>query len=113
MTTAGSVGAALALVTAVVVLRVPHFAAPAAVATLAEPAPATRIKAVHPLVATPFYRVRNNANAGTRGVVRVRVPRATLAVFGLPYNPRRAADPITADLIVDSTGMVAALRFVQ
>jgi hypothetical protein len=113
VTTAGSVSTALALVTAIVVLRLPYFAAPAAVTTLAQSAPATGVKGARPLVATPFYRVRSNALAGTRGVLRVRVPRATLAVFGLPYNPRRAADPITADLIVDSAGMVAALRFVQ
>ena len=68
-----------------------------------------------PEVATPFYPVymTGAAVAGARGVVRVRVPRATLAVFGLPYNPRRATDPITADLVVDNGGMVTALRFVQ
>lgn len=69
----------------------------------------------HPEIATPFYPVYVTAAAvaGARGVVRVRVPRATLAVFGLPYNPRRATDPITADLVVDNGGMVTALRFVQ
>lgn len=69
----------------------------------------------HPEVATPFYPVYMSgaAVAGARGVVRVRVPRATLAVFGLPYNPRRATDPISADLVVDNGGMVTALRFVQ
>ncbi len=69
----------------------------------------------HPEIATPFYPVymTGAAVAGARGVVRVRVPRATLAVFGLPYNPRRATDPITADLMVDNGGMVTALRFVQ
>lgn len=69
----------------------------------------------HPEVATPFYPVymTGAAVAGARGVVRVRVPRATLAVFGLPYNPRRATDPISADLVVDNGGVVTALRFVQ
>lgn len=69
----------------------------------------------HPEIATPFYPVyiTSAAVAGARGLVRVRVPRATLAVFGLPYNPRRATDPITADLMVDNGGMVTALRFVQ
>lgn len=71
--------------------------------------------APHPEIATPFYPVYMSgaAVAGARGVVRVRVPRATLAVFGLPYNPRRATDPISADLVVDNGGMVTALRFVQ
>lgn len=69
----------------------------------------------HPEIATPFYPVYmpGAALAGARGLVRVRVPRATLAVFGLPYNPRRATDPITADLVVDNGGVVTALRFVQ
>lgn len=77
--------------------------------------PAPLATLTHPEIATPFYPVYMTAAAvaGTRGVVRVRVPRATLAVFGLPYNPRRAADPITADLVVDNGGMVTALRFVQ
>ncbi len=77
------------------------------------PAPLAELR--HPEIATPFYPVYMTAAAvaGARGVVRVRVPRATLAVFGLPYNPRRATDPITADLMVDNGGMVTALRFVQ
>ncbi len=53
------------------------------------------------------------ARHAARNVVRVRVPRTTLAVFGLPYNPRRAGDPIIADLVVDNGGMVTAVRFVQ
>ena len=78
-----------------------------------DPTPLATIS--HPEIATPFYPVYMTAAAvaGARGVVRVRVPRATLAVFGLPYNPRRATDPITADLVVDNGGMVTALRFVQ
>lgn len=78
-------------------------------------APAPLAALSHPEIATPFYPVYMTAAAvaGARGVVRVRVPRSTLAVFGLPYNPRRATDPITADLVVDNGGMVTALRFVQ
>lgn len=81
-------------------------------AVLAPPAVAS---VSHPEIATPFYPVYmpGAALAGARGLVRVRVPRATLAVFGLPYNPRRATDPITADLVVDNGGVVTALRFVQ
>lgn len=82
-------------------------------AALQAGAPLARM--AHPEIATPFYPVymSSAAVAGARGVVRVRVPRATLAVFGLPYNPRRATDPISADLVVDNGGMVTALRFVQ
>jgi anti-sigma factor RsiW len=78
-------------------------------------APARVAGISHPEIATPFYPVymTGAAVAGARGVVRVHVPRATLAVFGLPYNPRRATDPITADLVVDNGGVVTALRFVQ
>lgn len=78
-------------------------------------APAPLAALGHGEIATPFYPVYmpGAALGGARGVVRVRVPRATLAVFGLPYNPRRATDPITADLVVANSGMVTALRFVQ
>lgn len=72
-----------------------------------------RVAATQPQVATPFYPVFGAGQHVTGGVVRVRVPRTTLAVFGLPYNPRRAGDPIIADLVVDNGGMVTAVRFVQ
>jgi hypothetical protein len=69
----------------------------------------------YPTVATPFYPVYapRSGLAAVRGVVRVSVPRATLAVFGLPYDPRRARDPITADLLIANSGVVTAVRFVQ
>jgi hypothetical protein len=64
---------------------------------------------------TPFYRIYAGGAriAGANGLVRVQVPRATLAVFGLPFDPRRANAPIMADLLVDNVGMVTAMRFVQ
>lgn len=76
-------------------------------------APAAPLAAARPQVATPFYPVFGTRQHVARGVLRVRVPRTTLAVFGLPYNPRRAGDPIIADLVVDNGGMVTAVRFVQ
>ncbi|MGE3848948.1 MAG: anti-sigma factor [Gammaproteobacteria bacterium] len=76
-------------------------------------APTAPLAAARPQVATPFYPVFGAAQHAARNVVRVRVPRTTLAVFGLPYNPRRAGDPIIADLVVDNGGMVTAVRFVQ
>ncbi len=76
-------------------------------------APTAQLAAARPQVATPFYPVFGAAQHAARNVVRVRVPRTTLAVFGLPYNPRRAGDPIIADLVVDNGGMVTAVRFVQ
>ena len=92
--------------------------APSAVPTMAAiaAAPASPGTSYRPAVVTPFYPVR--ARAGARlaqapGVVRVNMPRATLAVFGLPFNPRRADDPIAAELLVDNAGAVTAVRFVQ
>ena len=109
LTSAALAASVLALLGVVLAHAVRDGAAldPAPLATVSHPS--------HPEIATPFYPVYMTAAAvaGARGVVRVRVPRATLAVFGLPYNPRRATDPITADLVVDNGGMVTALRFVQ
>ena len=105
--TRGAVAAAVMALLGVVLTNAVHDGAQLA------PPPLAELR--HPEIATPFYPVYMTAAvvAGARGLVRVRVPRATLAVFGLPYNPRRATDPITADLMVDNGGMVTALRFVQ
>ena len=108
-------GALTAAVTLLLSIVVSH--APATRTTAARLSPVSRQLAMSapPQIATPFYPMYATGAgvSGVRGVVRVRVPRATLAVFGLPYNPRRARDPITADLVVDNVGVVTAVRFVQ
>ena len=46
-------------------------------------------------------------------MLRVRLPRSAMLAYGLPVNPDRADEPITADVIVGNDGMARAIRFVQ
>lgn len=46
-------------------------------------------------------------------VVRVRMPRSALVVFGLPVNEDRMADSVRADVLLGEDGMARAIRFVR
>jgi hypothetical protein len=46
-------------------------------------------------------------------VVRVELPRATLASFGLPVNAQRINEPVKADVVVGNDGIARAIRFVR
>jgi len=46
-------------------------------------------------------------------LVRVRLPRVSLAAFGLPMNEDRAATTVTADVLLGEDGVARAIRFVQ
>ncbi|MFN0110015.1 MAG: hypothetical protein ACKVZH_14265 [Blastocatellia bacterium] len=46
-------------------------------------------------------------------VIRVQVPRTTLASFGLPVNLERANDTIKADLLLAEDGSARAIRFIR
>jgi hypothetical protein len=46
-------------------------------------------------------------------IIRVEVPRAALASFGLPMSFERATEPIQAELVVGSDGLTRAIRFIQ
>jgi hypothetical protein len=51
---------------------------------------------------------------GERGsLVRIRLPRSTLATFGLPMNENRVADVVNADVLLGDDGLARAIRFVQ
>jgi hypothetical protein len=49
----------------------------------------------------------------TQQVVRVRLPRAALASFGLPVSEDRTAERVQADVVLDGVGMARAIRFVR
>jgi hypothetical protein len=51
-------------------------------------------------------------NEGGR-IVRVRMPRTTLASFGLPVNENRVAERIQADVLLGEDNLVRAIRFEQ
>jgi hypothetical protein len=46
-------------------------------------------------------------------VVRISVPRTTLAAFGLPVNYERAGEPVKADVLLSDDGIARAIRFVR
>lgn len=67
-------------------------------------------------LATAFFAVGDPARlaqAPHARMVRVQVPRATLANYGLPFNPELADQPIMADLLVGDDGSTLAVRFVH
>lgn len=66
-------------------------------------------------IATDFIPVtygNNGFEAGSQ-IVRVELPRSTLANFGLPMNMDRADHPVKADVLVGMDGVARAIRFVQ
>ena len=46
-------------------------------------------------------------------VIRVRLPRSVLGVFGLPLDEMRADEPIKADVVLGEDGLARAVRFVK
>lgn len=67
-------------------------------------------------IATDFlpvtYGGSNGFEAGSQ-IVRVELPRSTLANFGLPVNMDRLDRPVKADVLVGVDGVARAIRFVQ
>jgi hypothetical protein len=61
-----------------------------------------------PLVHDPFWAPGESAQ-----LLRVRMPRSSLAGFGLPLNEERVTETVRADVIVGQDGIVRAIRFVQ
>jgi hypothetical protein len=46
-------------------------------------------------------------------VIRVQMPRAALASFGLPFNLERANESVKADVLLGEDGLARAIRFVH
>jgi hypothetical protein len=46
-------------------------------------------------------------------VIRVRLPRSTMASFGLPVNEARAGEMVSADVLLGEDGLARAVRFIQ
>ena len=66
--------------------------------------------------ATPFLALTSLdaiSASGRNELVSATLPRATLAEFGLPVSPMRAAEPIDAEFLVGPNGGVLAVRFVE
>jgi hypothetical protein len=46
-------------------------------------------------------------------ILRVKLPRTTLVTFGLPVDPNREDQRVTADVLMTSDGLARAIRFVR
>jgi hypothetical protein len=67
-------------------------------------------------IATDFFPVGdgNASNLQDGGqLMRVELPRSTMARFGLPVNMARANERVKADVLVSADGLARAIRFVQ
>jgi hypothetical protein len=67
-------------------------------------------------IRTDFFRLDVPPRvAGQSGgvLVRVEVPRAVMASFGIPVNEELLERPVTADLLIGEDGMARAIRFVR
>ncbi|MFM2397959.1 MAG: hypothetical protein RL341_116 [Pseudomonadota bacterium] len=67
-------------------------------------------------VATSFMPLVGSERMSTQSlgwVVATDVPRASLSAMGLPYDPARAGDTVRAEMLVNPSGEVLAVRFVQ
>jgi hypothetical protein len=77
--------------------------------------PKTAPPAVVTELATDFFTVPYSEPLRpeeSRRIVRVQVPRSTLATFGLPVNAEWALEPIQADVLVGEDNLARAIRFV-
>jgi len=80
------------------------------------PAAAARLpKLLNTEITTDFFPVNYdgaaNLDAGGQ-IVRVELPRTTMANFGLPVNMERADERIKADVLLGVDGLAHAIRFV-
>ena len=46
-------------------------------------------------------------------LVRVRLPRSAMGVFGLPVDPGRDPERVQADVVLSDDGLLRAIRFVR
>ena len=65
-------------------------------------------------VATGFIPLMLEPDPLERGrLVRVKLPRSALTVFGLPVSEERSEERIQADVLVGEDGLARAIRFVR
>jgi hypothetical protein len=67
-------------------------------------------------IVTDFFPINygNTPNLQEGGqLMRVELPRAAMARFGLPVNMDRAGDTVKADVLVGADGLAQAIRFVH
>jgi hypothetical protein len=75
--------------------------------------PAEALPATAHLQFTPVVPLAEIQETGDALVVPARVPRMTLAQFGVPVDPARADDTVDTELLVRRDGALLAYRFVN
>ena len=97
---------------------------PAQVAVRLEPAarkttprqPAAKAQPVDGEIATDFFPLASRseiASMESGQLVRVLLPRNALASYGLPVNPERVDEPVTAQVLIGQDGVARAIRFLS
>lgn len=61
----------------------------------------------------PFMAARPLSPLEQSQVVRIRLPRSALHVFGLPVNMEGSSEPVQADVLLGEDGTALAVRFVR
>jgi len=65
-------------------------------------------------IATDFILLTYDGDVGSEAqLVRVELPRSSMASFGLPVNMDRADQRVKADVLLGADGLARAIRFVQ
>jgi hypothetical protein len=77
--------------------------------------PTSNATAFMPLVNAERWSqlVRETREQGPAWIVPTEIPRESLAAMGLPYDPARAGESVQAELLVQASGDVLAVRFVR
>jgi len=76
--------------------------------------PASELLAAQREVMTDFIPIVYDPEPIERGqIVRIRLPRAALATFGIPVNEEHAEEAIRADVLLGEDGLARAVRFVK
>ena len=66
-----------------------------------------------PLASAESWRQAAQAGSGQVWLVSTEMPSARLAALGLPYDPSRAGERVPAQVLLQSTGNVLAVRLAQ
>jgi hypothetical protein len=106
-----SVTAATGLVSWMVYTNPAVAPEPAVPALASYEAPADEARAATPFLALTSLDAISSSSRNE--LISATLPRATLAEFGLPVSPMRAAEPIDAEFLVGPNGGVLAVRFVE
>ena len=61
----------------------------------------------------PFMAIDSISPMEQQQLVRVKLPRTALGVFGLPVNRDSRAGSVKADVLLSEDGLVRAIRFVR